>query len=187
MAHIKHCKRPAEAWKTLCNIHETKSLSNILFLRCKFFTIKMQEDDDMLDHINKVKSLADQLTCLEMAIKDEDVVMTLLDSLPISYERLITILQTRSMKELTLEFITTRLMHEVTKKNEESQGDEVAMVTRQAKGGSTNTRHELRMCFKCDKQGHITRNCWSGGKDVADNAKVNDCTCVLTNRGSSSN
>ena len=29
MAHIKHCKGPAEAWKTLCNIHETKSLSNI--------------------------------------------------------------------------------------------------------------------------------------------------------------
>ena len=87
MAHIKHCKGPAEAWKTLCNIHETKSLSNILILRRKFFTIKMQEADDMLDHINKVKSFVDQLTCLELAIKDEDVVMTLLDSLPTSYER----------------------------------------------------------------------------------------------------
>ena len=62
MAHIKHCKGPAEAWKTLCNIHETKSLSNILFLRPKFFTIKIQEAHDMLDHINKAKSLADQLT-----------------------------------------------------------------------------------------------------------------------------
>lgn len=61
MAHIKNCKGPAEAWKTLCNFHETKSLSNILFLRRKFFTIKMQEGDGMLDHINKVKSLADQL------------------------------------------------------------------------------------------------------------------------------
>ena len=46
-----------------CNKHETKSLSNILFIRPKFFTIKMDEGDDMLDHINKVKSLVDQLTC----------------------------------------------------------------------------------------------------------------------------
>ena len=66
MAHIKHCKGLAEAWKTLCNIHETKSLSNILFFIRKFFTIKMQKADDMLDHINKVKSLVDQLTCLEV-------------------------------------------------------------------------------------------------------------------------
>ena len=52
LAHIKGCKGPAEAWKTLCNIHETKSLSNILFVRRKFFTIKMQEGDDLLAHIN---------------------------------------------------------------------------------------------------------------------------------------
>ena len=59
MLHIKGCTVLAEAWETLCNIHETKSLSNILFLRCKFFTIKMEEGTDILEHINKVKSLAD--------------------------------------------------------------------------------------------------------------------------------
>jgi hypothetical protein len=41
LAYIKSCKGPAEAWKTVCNIHETKSLSNILFIRRKFFTCKM--------------------------------------------------------------------------------------------------------------------------------------------------
>jgi hypothetical protein len=68
LAHIKSCKGPAEAWKILCNIHETKSLSNILFVRCKFFTCKMDEGDDLLDHVNKVKALADQLTCLEVPV-----------------------------------------------------------------------------------------------------------------------
>ena len=90
LAHIKSCKGPAEAWKTLCNIHETKSLSNILFIRRKFFTIKMQEGDDLLTHINQVKALADQLTCLEVPVREEDVVMTLLESLPPSFESLIT-------------------------------------------------------------------------------------------------
>ena len=43
LAHIKGYKGPVEAWKILCNIHKTKSLSNILFTRRKFFTIKMDE------------------------------------------------------------------------------------------------------------------------------------------------
>ena len=55
LSHIRSCKTSTEAWATLCNIHEAKSLANILFLRPKFFTIKMEEDDDMLEHINKVK------------------------------------------------------------------------------------------------------------------------------------
>ena len=41
LAHIKNWKGPVEAWKTLCNIHETKNLSNIIFIRCKFSTYKM--------------------------------------------------------------------------------------------------------------------------------------------------
>ena len=186
MAHIKHCKGPAEAWKTLCNIHETKSLSNILFLRRKFFTIKMQEADCMLDHINKVKSLADQLMCLEVPLKDEDIVMTLLDSLPPTYEHLITALETRPMKELTLEFVTARLMHEVAKRKEkEPQGDDSAMVSRQGKGGSNKNRREERVCFKCGKSGHIERYCWSR-KDVANTTRYDDDFAFVATHGASS-
>lgn len=56
LVHIKGCKGQTETWKTLCNIHETKSLSNIWFIRRKFFTINMDKHNDILNHINKVKS-----------------------------------------------------------------------------------------------------------------------------------
>ena len=59
LTYIKGCKWRAETWRTLCNIHEIKNLSNVLFIRRKFFTIKMDEYDDIFDHINKVKYLAD--------------------------------------------------------------------------------------------------------------------------------
>jgi len=121
--HIKRCKGPAEAWKTLCNIHKTRSLSNILFICRKFFMCKMQEGEDLLDHINKVKALADQLACLEVPVRDEDVVMTLLESLRPSYEYLITALETLTMQDLTMEFVIARLMHKVSKRREkEPQG-----------------------------------------------------------------
>ena len=93
LIHIKSCKGPTKAWKTLCNIHETKSLSNILFFRHKFFTCEMQEGDDLVDHVKKVKAFAGQVACLERLMRDKDIVVTLLESLQASYGYLITALK----------------------------------------------------------------------------------------------
>jgi hypothetical protein len=54
-------------------VHGAKTFENKLFLQRRFFTIKMQEGDDMLMHINTVKALADQLRSIEVNITDEDV------------------------------------------------------------------------------------------------------------------
>ena len=126
----------------------------------------MQEEDNLLDHVNKIKALADELACLEAPVTDGDVVMTLLESLPPSYEFLITALETRPIHELTMEFVTARLMHEMTKRKEnEAQGEGSALVSRQGKGG-TKAAKETRTCFKCGKSGHIARFCkGSQGKD----------------------
>ena len=178
MLHIKGCTGPAEAWETLCNIHETKSLSKILFLRCKFFTIKMEEGTDILEHINKVKSLVDQLLVLEVPLRGEDVVMTLLDSLPPSFDYVITALETRPFKELTMEFVTARLVHEESKKKEkEPHGNDSAMVSRQGKGITSNSKNEPRLYFICGKSGHIACHFWQKNDNVknnANNAKVED-------------
>ena len=112
LSHIRSCKTSTEAWAKLCNIHEAKSLANILFLGLKFFTIKMEDHDDMLMHINKVKALADQLNGANVAINganvainDGDIVMTLLESLPSSYEYLILAMESRTIEELTLDYV----------------------------------------------------------------------------------
>ena len=160
LAHIKSCKSPTEAWKALCNIHETKSLSNILFVRRKFFTIKMQEGDDLMAHINQVKELADQLTSFEVPVREEDIVMTLLESLPPSFDNLIIALETLRLEDLTMAFVTARMMHEVTKRKEkEIHGNDAALVSRQNKGGNSSSRGETRSCYNCGKPGHLARNC----------------------------
>ena len=48
-------------------------------------------------------------------MRNEDVDMTLLESLPPLYESLITILETMPMKELTKKYVTTCLMHKMSK------------------------------------------------------------------------
>ena len=143
--------------------------------------------DDILEHINKVKSLADQLTCLEMPMKDDDVVMTLLDSLPPSFEHLITALETRPRKELTLNFITVCLMHEVSKRKEkEPQGDDAAMLSRQSRAFDNNERHaNTPRCYNCGKLGHIARNCRSQCKVFANIARSSDDFAFVMRDGAS--
>ncbi len=160
LAHIRSCKTPAEAWAKLCNIHEAKSLANILFLRRKFFTIKMEEEDDMLAHINKVKALADQLNGADVTISDGDIVMTLLESLPPSYEYLIVAMESRPISELTLDYVTSRLLHELSRRKEnESRGDSAALIAKQSKNGGGGSSSD-KVCFYCGKKGHIAKYCF---------------------------
>jgi len=101
-AHIQYCDNVRSAWEALCDVHEAKTIGNKLFLRRRFFTIKMQEGDDMLVHINTVKTLADQLHSIEVNIMDEDVYMVLLMSLPPSFDNLVTSLESMSTKDVDL-------------------------------------------------------------------------------------
>lgn len=89
----------------------------------------MDKGDDIFNHINKIKSLANQLMYLEMHVKDEDMVMILLKSLSHSLKHLITVFEMHPMKKLTIFFVTMLLMHEVSKrKDKESLRDDTDMV-----------------------------------------------------------
>lgn len=80
----------------------------------------MEEEDDTLAHSNIVKVLINQLNGADVAISNEDLVMTLLKSLSPTYEYLIIAMQTRPDQELTLHSVTSRFLHELSrqKKNE---------------------------------------------------------------------
>ncbi len=115
LAHIQYCENVKSVWETLCGVHEAKTIGNKLFLRRKFFTIKMQKGEDLLMHINMVKALVNQLRSIEVKIKDEDVYMVLLMSLPPSFDNLVISLESMSTKDVDLQFIVVRLFHEVSK------------------------------------------------------------------------
>jgi hypothetical protein len=101
LAHIQYCDNVRSAWEALYGVHETKTIGN-KFLRRRFFTIKMQEGDDMLVHINTVKALADQLCSIQVNNTNEDVYMVLFMSLPPSFDNLVTSLESMSTKDVDL-------------------------------------------------------------------------------------
>uniref|UniRef100_A0AAV1TKC6 Uncharacterized protein n=1 Tax=Peronospora matthiolae TaxID=2874970 RepID=A0AAV1TKC6_9STRA len=46
----------------------------MLFLRRRFFTAKMEEGDDALSHINKIKTLVEQLDGVGASVSEDDLV-----------------------------------------------------------------------------------------------------------------
>ena len=69
----------------------------------------------MLDHVNKVKVFGDQRACLEVSVRDESIIMILLKSLPELYQGLIIALEMMLMTELMMEYVTTCLIHKMSK------------------------------------------------------------------------
>lgn len=95
------------------------------------FTYKMQEDDDLVDHVNKVKVLTNQFVCLEVPERDEDIVIILLKHLLTSYKYLIKAL--KAIKDLMMDYVMTCLMHEMSKhKEKKPQGEDAhGIMTKQ--------------------------------------------------------
>jgi len=111
----------------------------------------MQEGNDMLVHINTVKALADQLCSIKMNIMDEDVYMVLLMSLPPSFDNLVTSLESMSNKDVDLQFIIARLLHEMSKRKECESFDTIALVNKTHKSNE-------KLCFYCKKPRHFVKN-----------------------------
>ena len=61
-----------DAWSKLEDHFEKKSVANKLFLRRHFFTTMMEEGDDVLQHINKLKTLAEQLDAVGTPVSEGD-------------------------------------------------------------------------------------------------------------------
>ena len=86
----------------------------------------------------------------------EDIVMTSLEGLPVSFEYLIIVMETIPMKEFMMNYVTTRLMHKMSKcKEKEPQGEATTMVLQQNKGGNAFPCQGTKSYIYCGKPSYI--------------------------------
>lgn len=117
MNHIMEETLPKEIWDKLASRYMSKTLTNKLFVKQKFYKLKMAEGSDLAEHVNVFNQIVADLTRLDVKVNDEDKAIVLLCSLPESYEHLSTTL-TYGKEIIKVEDITAALLaHDLKKKN----------------------------------------------------------------------
>jgi len=95
----------------------SKTLTNKLYLKQKLYGLKMQEGNDLAQHVNIFNQIITDLAQLDVKIEDEDRTIILLCSLRSSYKHIVTTL-TYGKETIKVEEITTTLLaHNQRKQN----------------------------------------------------------------------
>ena len=174
LLNVSKAESSAEAWESLETLYEHKNAASLLFLLQQFFTIKMSEGDSIAAHINKVRELAEQLASIGEKVSDLWMIMTLLGSLPESYQTLVVTLGTKEPSALTMEMVTAQLQQEESRHQGSGSSSEAAlMVTKKDKSynhshGESKSSHDHKKnakCRYCGKKGHYEKECRTKERD----------------------
>ena len=141
--HVKSTQDPKKAWDALKAQFDFVSVSQIVRLCRTFYAATMDENDDMLDHITYMTTVADQLRELGEEVTSRKFATTFLGSLPESYQNFITSLNARDANTLEWESVKKALMEESMSrkdKKEKQQKEDALFMGR----GSHSSRGKFR-------------------------------------------
>ena len=167
LSSVKHLTSSRSVWLKLESVYQPKSLMNKLVLRRKLMSLRMNEGDGVNGHINAMKQISDELCAIGAPVSDEDLVMTLLMSLPASFEHFITSLESVNESELDYDYVVSKIFNfdlRQKQKVEPSLGENAFMVNNVSK------ERGQKVCYYCKEVGHYKDKCEKLAKKNSVNA-----------------
>eukprot|EP00253_Pinus_taeda_P028611 PITA_28611 len=104
-------------WDKLGNLHQSKSLVNKLFLRKKLYNLRMKDGDSVTEHLNAFNTVVSQLSSVDIKISDEEKCISLLCSLPDSWDSLVIAIGSNATALQFDEIVSALLTEEMRQKN----------------------------------------------------------------------
>ena len=96
----------------LGSLYPSKSLVNKLFLQKKLFHPRMDENDNVTEHLNFYNTLVSQITSIGIKMGKEDKCITLLCYFPNSWDNLIVAIGSYSQATLKFDEIVSSILSE---------------------------------------------------------------------------
>jgi hypothetical protein len=111
------------------SIHD-EILDNKIFLKRQLYSLRMKEGTKIDDHLNTFNTLLVKLTSMGVKFKSEDQLITLLCSLPASWDHFVTSISFSSTETIEFDDIVGALLFEETRKksNSETSTSEVMVI-----------------------------------------------------------
>eukprot|EP00253_Pinus_taeda_P023515 PITA_23515 len=114
------------------------SLVNKLFLRIKLYNLRMKDGDSVIEHINAFNIVVTQLASVDIKISDEDKCISLLCSLPDSWDSLVIAIGSNTTALHFDEIVSSLLTKEMRRKNMESQNGNTLSVRGRSQNRNKN-------------------------------------------------
>ena len=112
-------------------LYMTKSLTNRIYSKRQLYSLRMKEGTKVAEHLNVFNTLICQLSDMEVKIQEEDKAITLLCSLPESWDHFVTSISLSTIDPLKFESIVGALsFEEVQRKSSTKIAVPEAMIAR---------------------------------------------------------
>jgi hypothetical protein len=142
----------------------------------KLYNLRMRDGDSVTEHLNAFNTVVSQLLSVEIKISDEDKCISLLFSLPDSWDSLVVAIGSNTTTLSFDDVVSSLLSEEMRWKNMEGQSTD-ALFARgrsqdrnrsksssgrsKSKGRSKSPRNFVKVCWRCGKEGHFKKQCRS--------------------------
>lgn len=149
LGHIRKKTTAWGSWEALRNYHEKTTLSNKVHVMREICNLKLHENGNVEEHINKMSDLFQKLVDIgEQEISESWNVAMLLSSLPRSYDTLITALEAREEDDLNFAFVQQKVLAEYQRRNNNLNDESDSALTVKSVE-----------CYFCKKTGHMKKDC----------------------------
>jgi hypothetical protein len=182
LPRIANLKTTYDMYKTLKGMFESDNTLRALTLKSQLQSTKMTKEDTVALFFMKLSEIKEQLETIGEIMSDRELVLTTLQNLPKSWEPFIQSISGREALPTFERLWTDCTQEELRLRNrgvEDSSEENHALALHTKKGGkfkrnfrqtfkdeksSSNPDYQRRdvskiQCFRCDKYGHIARNC----------------------------
>lgn len=155
--HVQNAITCKDVWENLEKAFDDSGLYRRVALLRDLITTTLDSSRNVDDYVNKIMSSAHKLRNIKFNIDDEWLGTLMLAGLPETYKPMIMGLESSGIK-ISADAIKTKLLQEV------QCSESSAFFTRKKGVSHVNNISKFNKgprCYKCNKHGHIAKNCYS--------------------------